>query len=291
MADVNKSGSNLVRVENTEIPPGYEHQRCREALFNAGAGVNIPDQHGWTPLIFVVKQNHVQCIDKLIKAGADVNIPGQYGWTPLMLAVIENHVQCLNALIKAGAVVNIKSKQGNTALNLAAHWGREACLKLLIEAGADVNIPNDHRTTPLCSSIDGQFDVFFVNKLIDGQYKFCEVGASAIGGRWENIPDILVKAGANVNQRDRDGSTPLMAAVAYNLMRITNMLLTAGADVNIRDRRGRDALGQAAGRNYYKAIELLCKAGADVNNCNEALLTAARAGHTDCVKSIVNFRS
>ena len=246
---MNKSGSNLVEVENTEIPPGDEHHRCREALFNEGACVKIPDQ---------------------------------YGWTPLMLAVTENHVQCLNALIKAGADVNMKDIKGDTALNVAACLGREACLKLLIEAGADVNIPNDYRTAPLLSSIEDQFDVFFVNKLIDGQYEMCEVGASAIGGQWENLPDMLIKAGANVNQGDRIGYTPLMAAVGWKLIGVINMLLTAGADVNIKDFQDKDALYLASYGNNYKAIELLCKAGADVNNCNEA-----RDGHTEFVKALL----
>ena len=36
------------------IPAGEEHNGCREALVNEGAGVNIPDEDGLAPLMFAV---------------------------------------------------------------------------------------------------------------------------------------------------------------------------------------------------------------------------------------------
>ena len=265
MADVNTSNPNLVEVENTEIPPGDEHNRCREALKNAGANINLPGERDLTPLSFAVTEDHPQCVNALMKAGADVNAADGENWIPLMFAVPGNHVHYVNKLIKAGTDVNTKNRQGDTALNLAAHWGREACLKLLVEVGADVNIPDDNRVTPLHNSIMGQFGFFYFSKLINGQYKFYEVGASEIGGQWENLPDMLIKAGANVNQGNCLGHTPLMSAVRNDLTRITNILLTAGADVNINDEYGHDALYHSAYNTNFDMIQILLTAGANVN--------------------------
>ena len=64
----------------TMIPSGEEHERCREALINEGAGVNIPNQQSLTPLMFAVSKGHVQCVNELIKAGADVNAVDNHGF-------------------------------------------------------------------------------------------------------------------------------------------------------------------------------------------------------------------
>ena len=74
MGNVNKSTAQRVKITQED-----ELHKYREALSNKGAGVNIRHQHGQTPLMFAVNEDHVQCVHELIKAGADVNIPDQDG--------------------------------------------------------------------------------------------------------------------------------------------------------------------------------------------------------------------
>ena len=40
---------------DVNIPIGDEHRRCREALANEGAGVNIGHEYGETPLMFALR--------------------------------------------------------------------------------------------------------------------------------------------------------------------------------------------------------------------------------------------
>ena len=97
MAGVSKSATNSKvtdKVDPTMSMIQDEHKRCKEALDNAGAGVNIRDQEDRTPLIFAAipdystKVDHTQCVDDLIKAGADVNaVVDSDGFTALKLAV------------------------------------------------------------------------------------------------------------------------------------------------------------------------------------------------------------
>ncbi len=52
----------------------------------------------------------------------------------------------------------------------------------------------------------------------------------------------LLDAGADVNQRSRDGSTPLMMAAAYGYADLVNILLDHGADAHIQLADGANAL-------------------------------------------------
>ena len=130
MAGVSKSATNSKvtdMVDPTTSMIQEEHKRCREALNNAGAGVNTPDEYGQTPLMFAATNgqtsleftarsdystevDHTQCVDELIKAGADVNAANSEGLTALMLAADERYPKVVELLTKAGADVNIKNK-------------------------------------------------------------------------------------------------------------------------------------------------------------------------------------
>ncbi|MBR0257555.1 MAG: ankyrin repeat domain-containing protein, partial [Synergistaceae bacterium] len=80
---------------------------------------------------------------------------------------------------------------------------------------------------------------------------------------------ILLNAGANVNDRDNDGKTPLIHAAGRWNADTVNVLIDAGADVNMKDNDGRKAFDYAVmtaeKRSYvehsdtFKRLEALTK--------------------------------
>jgi ankyrin repeat protein len=72
----------------------------------------------------------------------------------------------------------------------------------------------------------------------------------------------LVKAGADVNVADGEGTTPLMSAAAAGRGAVVAVLADAGADLDLRDRLGRTALDRAWAAGQETAARLLIRRGA-----------------------------
>lgn len=80
----------------------------------------------------------------------------------------------------------------------------------------------------------------------------------AIVNGHENVVKILIKCGVDVNQRDEDGEVPLLAALQYKRPGILQDLLDAGADISVlRSDHGKSILKEVAGRKDQEATEML----------------------------------
>ena len=88
---------------------------------------------------------------------------------------------------------------------------------------------------------------------------------SNIRGPWKT--ELLIKKGADVNAADTEGWTPLMYAVgSLDDTRTINLLIDAGASVNERNCWGCTALHFAVVHGNLKMITSLVKAGAEIDD-------------------------
>lgn len=88
-------------------------------------------------------------------------------------------------------------------------------------------------------------------------------------GNFEEVKK-LIRSGANVNEPDKYGITPLMHSIYYRHTDMAKYFIESGANVNARDLRGYNSLLYAVESdcNYAESadiIKLLIKKGADVN--------------------------
>jgi len=101
----------------------------------------------------------------------------------------------------------------------------------------------------------------------------------------------LVAKGADVNQTQADGATPLHWAVYRFDRELVQALLKKGARVDVVNRYGSSPLAEAARVANLEIVEMLLEAGADPDIANEdgqtPLMLAARTGNVAVAQALV----
>jgi hypothetical protein len=187
--------------------------------------------------------------------------------------------------INRGADVNIQGGEYVTALTAAAHGGYENIVRLLLAKGADVNVQgrygHGHGYTShsgyCCTALQEAIKQGHDNiacLLMDNGADVNATGSTRHGTALriaadrdnENMVQLLLQKGANVNARTQRGTT-LAAASRRGNVHLVRLLLTHGAQINVRatDRGQRSAIAAAALSGNEELVDLLVAAGGHVN--------------------------
>jgi hypothetical protein len=106
------------------------------------------------------------------------------------------------------------------------------------------------------------------------------------------IVKLLVERGADVNARNKAGMTPLHMSAAVRHLDGLAYLLQRGADINAVDEEGNTVLMVAARTGFAQGVDLLIKKRAPVNAANRwgttALMQAARVGNINVMKMLLD---
>jgi len=176
-------------------------------------------------LIDAITEGDISIVTKLINKGANVNHRKKKGQiTPLDCAVILCKLDIVELLIGNGADVNSRTPNGYTPLLIATvHWRSDPdMIDTLIRHGADVNAKSFvEQWTPL-------------------------LNASMQVPLNEPVIRRLVEAGAQINDRNVFGETPLMYAAAFGSEELVEYLLKNGADPKLTNEECLSAIHFAA---------------------------------------------
>ena len=117
---------------------------------------------------------------------------------------------------------------------------------------------------------------------------------TAVRNRLPTAAEMLLTAGANVNERDQEGRTPLSWAAEGGHQTMVKLLLETGkADVDSKDRNGRTPLSLAAEGGHEAVVKQLLQTGmADVGSEDyddrTPLSFAEWRGHDAVVRLLIN---
>lgn len=259
----------------------YGNAAMVRVLLDRGANPNAKDKVGSTALIQGAGDPEKARL--LIHAGADVNAQSGTGRTALhMAATVSGGAEVVKMLLDKGAKVDVKDNVNPipvlftgggkaTALTEAGRTGDLASIKMLVAAGAQVNTTDPRGVTVLSEAVlYGRGDV--VKWLLDNgagvnnriaAFELPILSLAAMRGDVA-VGKMLIARGAELNQKDKTGSTPLMWSVAGDQDNhdFTQLLLRAGADMNVRNAAGETALDWAQRRGMSRPTKVLLAAGA-----------------------------
>jgi len=174
-----------------------------ERLLKEGENPNVQDANSRTPLLVATFRKQHKAAEALLKGGANKNARDLQRFDMLTIAVVQNDIEMLKLGLANGVSArNITGQSNSTALISAAHLGHVEFVKLLLEANAPVDHVNSMGWTALITAV-------------------------VLG----------------------NGSKEHVATI--------DALVKAGAEVEIKDRRGMTALGHARQRGYQDIIKIL----------------------------------
>lgn len=192
-------------------------------------------------LIQSAEAGDLATVTQLLKAGADLNGRDERGRTAVMAATHTNQVEIVRVLIEAGADINIRDNRSDNPFLYASAEGLFEIVKLTIDAQADPRLTNRFGGTALIPAAER--------------------------GHVEIVRELLTRTDVDVNHINNLGWTALLEAIILSdggerHQQIVQLLVDHGADVNLADGNGVTPLAHARQRGFEKIVEILLKAGA-----------------------------
>ncbi len=213
-------------------------------------------------------------IERVIQMGANVNAVDREGKTVLMLLLSKNYIVDENTL-KYFKNISAIDNVGNNALFYCQN-SIPNTIYLLVKNGLKINARNLEGKTPLIKVFSGGINLDAVRGMIscganvnaktkEGLNALMYIAKRDNDEKIYEAVDLLVRAGANINDTDNNGDTPLILAAREGKLTAVKAFLKNGADVNIKNLKGESALTESGRwRQSDEILLLLIGSGANI---------------------------
>ncbi|XP_064457287.1 ankyrin repeat domain-containing protein 17-like isoform X2 [Ornithodoros turicata] len=241
-----------------------------EILLERNANKEHRNVSDYTPLSLAASGGYVNIIKLLLQNGAEINsrTGSKLGISPLMLAAMNGHTAAVKLLLDNGSDINAQIETNkNTALTLACFQGRQEVVALLVDRKANVEHRAKTGLTPLMEAASGGY-VEVGRVLLD---KGADVNAPPVPSSRDTaltiaadkghyaFVELLIKKGAQIDVKNKKGSSPLWLACNGGHLDVVQLLVAAQADIDSMDNRRVSCLMAAFRRGHVKAAKWLVK--------------------------------
>ncbi|PIG84613.1 hypothetical protein AARAC_010916 [Aspergillus arachidicola] len=259
------------------------HQDAVQMILSHGANVNTIGGEYGDALQAASAKGYDKIVQMLIEYGADVNFYGGRFCNALFAAYSRGHYSTMRILLKHGADVNVRCQYYGNTIQAICGAGDVKTMRMLLEYGASL----------VCQGDEHYANVLYV-ACWQGQTNIArillEYGAKVNAQVGSYCTSFLIdwydaEGEAQVDSYD----SSLMAACAKGHNEIVQMLLQHGADVNTHDEFYGTALQAACYEGHDKVVEMLLEEGADVNRHGRFYGTALQAAYSGGHDRIVQF--
>ena len=167
-------------------------------------------------------------------------------------AVVEGPPKLVEYLLTHGAEVNVANEYGNTPLDAATAFDKTETIALLQQAGATHGEGFRIKAAPTATG--GHTPTNTLN---------ADLRNAAKEGNTEEV-ELLLDRGANIEDKDIDGHTPLLLAAKWGKTETVELLLDRGANIEAKGRYGKTPLLLAAEEGDAEKVERLLNRGANI---------------------------
>ncbi|XP_013857852.1 tankyrase-1 isoform X2 [Austrofundulus limnaeus] len=282
--NVNCHASDGRKSTPLHLAAGYNRVRIVQLLLQHGADVHAKDKGGLVPLHNACSYGHYEVTELLLKHGACVNAMDLWQFTPLHEAASKNRVEVCSLLLSHGADPTLLNCHSKSSVDMAPTPELKERLTYefkghsLLQAAREADMAKAKKTLALEV-------INFKHPHTHETALHCAVASPH--PKRKQVTELLLRKGANVNEKNKDFMTPLHVAAERAHNDIMEVLQKHGAKVNALDTLGQTALHRAALAGHLQTCRLLLGYGADASLVSLQGFTAAQMGN-EAVQQILN---
>lgn len=203
--------------------------------------------------------------------------PNASGRTLLHHACSSGDLDTVNLCLNGGADLNAQDELGFTPLLVAVSAGKIDVVRALVGGGADVTKGNNKDATPLHYAASKGWVQVRISFGLLSLFQHVSCPLLIMNFFNEQIGDLLIQRGADVNARDKANQLPLHRAASVGSSTFIKLLTTLREDqpkprLNLADRAGNTPLHLACESGHAQAAAVLIEAGADRQRTNSESL-------------------
>ncbi len=243
-------------------------------LIDENVDSNRCNKNGDNALMLATKHNHLKVVEKLLDYEVDPNFINDKNETALAHAAIKgkSYIDIVSILLDYGARPNISDENGKTVIEklLEIELYLRNGKKLKMKARQNIDENENYKSVLEEILLNGEVNLTMLNS--EGNPYFFD----AVENGNIDMVKMLVKYGADINQKNKDGYNIIYYYMSKNIsfrkiadqqnyLIMLRNIISLGADVNSRDDFGGITLHKAILDNDIQTIKVLINAGADIN--------------------------
>ncbi|XP_044537058.1 poly [ADP-ribose] polymerase tankyrase-1-like, partial [Gracilinanus agilis] len=282
--NVNCHASDGRKSTPLHLAAGYNRVRIVQLLLQHGADVHAKDKGGLVPLHNACSYGHYEVTELLLKHGACVNAMDLWQFTPLHEAASKNRVEVCSLLLSHGADPTLVNCHGKSAVDMAPTPELRERLTYefkghsLLQAAREADLAKVKKTLALEI-------INFKQPQTHETALHCAV--ASLHPKRKQVAELLLRKGANVNEKNKDFMTPLHVAAERAHNDVIEVLHKHGAKMNALDTLGQTPLHRAALAGHLQTCRLLLSYGSDPSIISLQGFTAAQMGN-EAVQQILS---
>ncbi|XP_075791247.1 poly [ADP-ribose] polymerase tankyrase-2 isoform X3 [Pelodiscus sinensis] len=274
--NVNCHASDGRKSTPLHLAAGYNRVKIVQLLLQHGADVHAKDKGDLVPLHNACSYGHYEVTDLLVKHGACVNAMDLWQFTPLHEAASKNRVEVCSLLLSYGADPTLLNCHNKSTIDLAPTPQLKERLAYefkghsLLQAARESDVARIKKHLSLET-------VNFKNPQTHETALHC--AAASPYPKRKQVCELLLRKGANINEKTKDFLTPLHMASEKAHNDVVEVIVKHEAKVNALDSLGQTSLHRAAHCGHLQTCRLLLSSGCDPSIVSLQGFTALQMGN------------